>query len=573
MRWALALSICVASVQVAAEVSADGSIAESPQLRSGEQEPSMGDEGIMMAALQDQDREIKSLKSTLAANQVEIKKLQEEEHTKSSQLELQQQRQQIQKLQAEVKSRDGEIKTLFDDLQVATEKDGPHLAAVLLTGAQLKDKASWWNFRDRVVQARKNWAKKLSMTAVAGNSIFFREILAKSGCTNGTDVTSSRTQTSYHEWTCKGKDFEPFKVVVTPCAEDEKAAAADCKWDAAVDYMMYARPGKYAGIDWFEIGTDDMGLAAPLLSDMLRHYNSSERIVLNSAARTLDAQRNGAGDRVSHDVDYCNHAIPQRFSGAIVSRGLMKAAQADFADGGLQMVAKKFRGAHFDTGAGLVFWRHAAMFLPVEGNTGGQSLEKNPRVHDVMLAPNLRDQAAFQSLTEQVERRLPTPEELPGAKYADSPHARHKMALKDLDRNNCREAWRRPKDAPFDTPRPLEWFVKRFGGSLLDPPPQWRDAECVQMFDVHMDHATQQLQGLMISKPTGDDEFFSVTGVRAQSRVTALDLQVGDRIVQVQTSQGTFSGPDMRQAVADQVKDSGCQTGWCGLTLSVERPC
>merc|ERR1719446_1673956 len=250
----------------------------------------------------------------------------------------------------------------------------------------------------------------------------------------------------FEEYTCTSA-VGGVSAVLVPCRGTPGVWSSldkplfGCKFDSAVDYAFHARAERFQNVAWFSIGDDDVAYARPVLREFLKHYDPTERIVLNPGAQTDEEQRRGAGPAWNPHVRACNANIPERFMGSVYSRGLLDATKAEHAKGVLEHLCAEFDGAQ-DTVQGLLWWVHGAKFLPIgrpevdTTSVANWTMSKAPA--EVMIAHRIRTEDDFAALQSEGERLYPRPEALRGPKYAESVNALRNGSAFTLTRLNCK---------------------------------------------------------------------------------------------------------------------------------------
>jgi hypothetical protein len=277
---------------------------------------------------------------------------------------------------------------------------------------------------NRVVSAKESWAKDIENYFVVGHQSPIADVtLTGQGCTEGDTVDAPGSGHTFVKWNCPG--FTYLLVTCRVLAFD----ASGCKYDRAMEYMLYVEPERFADVKWVGIGDDDIGYAQDLLLDYLGHYDAMDRLVLNPAAANLVEQRSGEGPvnfQWNQQARECNNVIPERCVGVIVSRGLFEAAKEEFQMESMESLTEHFGGAH-DAVQGLLWWMHEAKWIPMalryRANEG--LVESNlPKVPQLLIAHKLQSAEDYEKFGAIAKGNFPEPEVLSGNKYVDSRNAR-----------------------------------------------------------------------------------------------------------------------------------------------------
>ena len=225
-------------------------------------------------------------------------------------------------------------------------------------------------FSNQVLGAAQTWARRVGkFVVVVGRKS--RPVLLHHGCSRSLKPhvhADSRSEV----WTCKtmgvdGASPQRIMAVVTNCDDRLRFNGAIpywyrygcCKWDAAVRFAL-ARP-EFSRTRWFTISDDDVAFQVPQLLDYLRHYESSEPIIINPDATNLDDQRSGISyQHWNHKVKLCNPLIPQQVMGSVYSRGMLMRAGSN----ALQPLCREYQ-SDYDVVAPLLAYLRDAKFLPL----------------------------------------------------------------------------------------------------------------------------------------------------------------------------------------------------------------
>lgn len=278
-------------------------------------------------------------------------------------------------------------------------------------------------FTNRLVAAKQSWAKDIENYIVVGHQSPIADVtLTGQGCTEGDTVEAPGSGHVFVEWNCPH-----FTYLLVTCRV-LKWYASGCKYDRAMEYMMYVDPARFEDVKWVGIGDDDVGYAQDLLLDYLGHYDPKDRLVLNPAAESLENQRSGEGVtnfKWNPTVKQCNNLIPERCIGVVVSRGLFDAAKAEFQMESMEGLSDTFDGAH-DTVQGLLWWMYDAKWIPMALRYhGNEEFDESrvPKVPQLLIAHKLTTPEAYEKYGAITGGYFPEPEALNGNSYKDSRHA------------------------------------------------------------------------------------------------------------------------------------------------------
>lgn len=312
-------------------------------------------------------------------------------------------------------------------------------------------------FDQRVLPSRRSWGREVpEFTMIATHSATAQTVLDQRGCTR---APVSYADHAFAEWSCPAGDAPEFRYLLVKCHtakqmrklakgkldraqmnafEHEVSTSPQfyrdqaCKHDRAIEYMMSVNPNAFTDVQWAGMGTDEVGFQADLLLDFLGHYDAKRPLVLNPAAG-----QDGASGPVSRGRE-CNAAIPERFTGTILSRGVLEKVQDDAKAEALETLTYTFGGAQ-GTVLGLLLWMHDAEYVPVAQAQGtSEELGAGPSEDAqelIAVAHKLRTPADHTAQTDQL---YPPAKRLPGPRYKDSRHAQGGRDLLALSTETCK---------------------------------------------------------------------------------------------------------------------------------------